>query len=116
MASWRLTTRRARRGWLVRSWRSTSEAAPQTDEGRSKRAPYHHPARSQGEAGQALSRTCGSEACRRRPLRRRAEATRGSGQPLPEKRGTQVSLMERTARAYTQSQELDTFVRKVRLK
>ena len=94
---------------------STSEAAPQTDEGRSKGALYPHPAPSQGGNGHALSGTRGSEARRCRPLRLSAVGRKGSGQPLPEKRGTQVSPMERTSPAYTQPQELDTFVRKLRL-
>ena len=79
-------------------------------------AHYPHPAPSQGGNGPALSETCGSEARRRRPLRRSAVSRKGSGQPLPEKRGTQVSPMERTSPAYTQPQELDPFVHKARPK
>src|SRR5438046_8863456 len=54
-----------------------SEAAPQTDEGRTKGIHHQRPAPSQGEEEHEPPGTCGSEACRRRPLRLSAEATRG---------------------------------------
>jgi hypothetical protein len=77
---------------------------------------YPHQAPSQGGKGHTLSGICGSEARRRRPLRLSAVGRKGSGQPLPEKRGTQVSPLEWTSRAYSQPQELDTFVHKSRPK